>query len=119
MLQVKLEEPTADNSCLIQLSLCLYAIVDKPIPRNLLAFKWRAVLWNYRWYAFATQLLDGTPYRVSMHRLVADTPPGEVCHHYTKNSLDNRRANLLNQIPLHHRQLHKIRRFGRKHDNKI
>lgn len=114
MLQVKLETPTKFNSCLIDIGAGHFAIVAKPPPQKVFAFKWRAVLWNFRWYAFATHLLDGTPCRVSMHRLVANTPPGEVCHHLNKNSLDNRRGNLLNQIPLHHAQLHRIRKFGRK-----
>lgn len=109
MLQVKLEKPTAKNSRELLLTNGMVVIVDYPVPDNLLLYVWRAVCWNFRWYAYSTRRIDGTRCRIAMHRLIAETPPGEVCHHYNKNSLDNRRGNLLNQTPLHHRQLHRIR----------
>jgi len=114
MLQVKLEPPTKYNSIPIDLGDGKIAIIDQSPPDDIFDYKWRPVLWNFRWYAIATSRLDGTRCRVSMHRLIAQTPPGEVCHHFNKNSLDNRRGNLLNQMPLHHGQLHKIRKFRAK-----
>lgn len=113
-LQVKLETPSRFNCVLIPLTRCKFAIVDKIHTADLQLYKWRAVLWNFRWYAVSTRRWDGTPCQVSMHRLIAKTPPGDICHHQNTNSLDNRRGNLLNQMPLHHRQLHGIRKFGRK-----
>jgi len=114
MLQVKLDKPTPENSCLIDLGNERFAIVDSPVRRDLLAHKWYAVLWNFRWYAYSKRLLDGTPCYVAMHRLIANTQKNEVCHHANRNSLDNRIANLMNMSSRHHRELHKIRKFGRK-----
>lgn len=114
MLQVKLEKPTKYNAIPVDLGHGKIAIIDQSPPDDVFDYDWRPVRWHFRWYAIATRKLDGTPCRVSMHRLIANTPPGEVCHHYNKNTLDNRRGNLLNQSPRHHRQLHRIRRFGRK-----
>lgn len=114
MLQVKLEKPTPDNSTLIPLTQGKIAIVDKPVPDGLFAHRWIAVIWHYRWYAYSYRLRDGSPCRVSMHRLIADTPIGEVCHHLNRNSLDNRLANLLNLTNFLHAQLHGIRKWGRK-----
>jgi len=41
-----------------------------------------------------------------MHRLVAHTPKGMVTHHRNRNTLDNRRANLINLSPKQHHALH-------------
>lgn len=113
MLQVKLEKPTPENSCLIELSQGKFAIVDKPVPEFIGEYKWRAVRWNFRWYAYASTLLNGSPCRQAMHRLIARTPHGQICHHYNKNSLDNRLGNLLNQTQHDHAELHGIRKWGR------
>lgn len=114
MLQVKLEKPTDSNSYAWPLTHGKSAIVDRPIPSVLCDYKWVAVLWNYRWYAYSWKKIDGTRSRIAMHRLLADTPPGETTHHLNKNSLDNRGANFLNMTHRAHKQLHGIRRFGRK-----
>lgn len=114
MLQVKLTEPTPENSCLIELTQGKFAIVDRPEPFQLRYFNWCAIKWNFRWYAIAWTSARGKRSCIAMHRLIADTPRGWVCHHYNRNSLDNRFANLLNQTPRHHRELHGIRHFGSK-----
>lgn len=119
MLQVKLEPPTKYNSIPIDLGKGKIAVIDQFPPGDLFDYEWRPVRWHFRWYAVSTRRLGAPCKMVSMHRLVANTPPGEVCHHYTKDTLDNRRCNLLNQTPRDHAELHKIRRFGRKHDNII
>ena len=118
MLQVKLEPMPNPNARYFELTDGTIFIVDFPLPDCLLLYSWRAVLWHFRWYAISTSRFDGARCRVSMHRLIAETPPGQVCHHLNKNSLDNRRANLLNQIPRHHAELHRIRKFGRKNQKK-
>lgn len=114
MLQVKLEKPTPENSCLIKLTQGKFAIVDRQFASLAWEYKWRAVRWHYRWYAYSTCESCGTHCRVAMHRLIANTPAGQVCHHYNRNSLDNRRANLLNQTNRQHAELHRIRRWGRQ-----
>jgi hypothetical protein len=42
-----------------------------------------------------------------MHRLIANTPYGQVTHHRNRNSLDNRRANLVSLPPGVHEALHR------------
>ena len=112
MLQVKLETPTAENSIRVALTQGKFAIVDINVDPVIWEYKWRAIKWNFRWYAYSTKMLDGTIARVAMHRLIAHTPPGQVCHHLNKNSLDNRKANLLNMTNREHAELHGIRRWG-------
>ena len=111
MLQVKLQKPTAENSRWVLLTQGKFAIVDVGALQLVSGFRWTAIRWHFRWYAYSWRRHDGTPSRIAMHRLIANTPPGEHCHHLNKNSLDNRFANLLNQLPRHHRELHGIRKF--------
>lgn len=118
MLQVKLETPTKYNSIPIELTHGKYAIVDQDLPADFFDYVWVAVLWNFRWYAYSWKKKDGTRTRIAMHRLIANTPKGEIGHHQNTNSLDNRRANILNMTHRDHKQLHGIRRFGRKNERK-
>lgn len=114
MLQVKLEEPTEFNSFNFPLTQGKSTIVDLPVPTILYKYQWVAVYWNFRWYAYSYRKIDKSISRIAMHRLLANAKPGETTHHLNKNSLDNRQANFLNMTFLHHKQLHGIRRFGRK-----
>ncbi len=118
MLQVKLEKPTKQNSITIELTKGKTAIIDRIVSDSIFEYVWVAVRWNFRWYAYSWKKKDGTRSRVAMHRLIADTPQGMICHHWNKNSLDNRRANLYNCTNWFHKQLHGIRRFGRKKQHK-
>lgn len=118
MLQVKLETPTNQNSLHIELTKGMFAIVDRYVIDELFDYVWVAVKWNFRWYAYSWKKVDGSRSRISMHRLIAQTALGEIPHHLNKNTLDNRRANLLNMTPRAHRQLHGIRRYGRKKQDK-
>lgn len=114
MLQVKLEKATEQNSITIPLTKNKTAIIDRNRFTEVDEYVWVAVLWNFRWYAYSWKKKDGSRSRIAMHRLIAETPTGMVCHHWTKNSLDNRRANLYNCTDRFHKALHGIRRFGRK-----
>lgn len=91
-----------------------FAIIDRGHLQLVSGFRWVAVKWNFRWYAYSWKTIDGNRSRVAMHRLIAATPKNQLAHHLNKNSLDNRRANLLNMTNREHKQLHGIRRFGRK-----
>jgi hypothetical protein len=114
MLQVKLENPTPDDSAQISLSPELSCLVDKATLPILSAYQWHPCRWNYRWYAVSYASETGMTRCIAMHRLIAKTPPGEVCHHLNGKSLDNRLANLLNMTNRHHAALHGIRHWGRK-----
>lgn len=112
MLHVKLELPTARNCFLVPLTQGKVAIVNLFGAAKVWSYRWRAVKWHRNWYAISTRKLDGTKCRVSMHRLISETPPREVCHHLNKNTLDNRRINLLNVRQVDHLDFHGISRFA-------
>jgi len=44
-----------------------------------------------------------------MHRLVAKTPQGYLCHHINRDTLDNRRRNLQNMTEFDHIKRHSYR----------
>lgn len=69
------------------------------------------------YYATIDINIFGKVRRKRVHRIVARTPPHEVCHHRNRNSLDNRRNNLLNMNPIHHDHLHKNNNCLVKYDN--
>ena len=82
------------------------AIVDTVVLPFLQQYKWRAVLYHKSFYARIDRSHNGYRFSVSMHRLIANTPAGLVCHHQNRNSLDNRRANLCNMSKNDHKRLH-------------
>ena len=64
--------------------------------------QWRWCCYKARNTAYAMRIssLQCGQKRVSMHRLIIDTPPGLVCDHINHNGLDNRKQNLRNCMPL-------------------
>jgi len=86
-----------------------YAIVDPDWFDVLNAFTWYAKKSFSCWYAVRKETLNGSCYLVRMHRVVADTPPGLVCHHINRNPLDNRRLNLQNMSQFEHQKLYSWR----------
>ena len=114
MFQVKLEKPTGLTCNWILLTRGKFAIIDRGQLQLVSGFRWVAVRWHFRWYAYSYFDVHGNRSRVAMHRLIAETPAGELVHHLNKNSLDNRRSNLLNMTHRAHKTLHGIRRFGRE-----
>lgn len=82
------------------------AIVDAALFTFLQAYKWRAVRLHKSWYARIDRQCLSRRFSVSMHRLIANTPSGMICHHRNRNSLDNRRANLCNMTKGDHEKLH-------------
>ena len=79
-----------------------FAIVDSWRYLALSKFTWRAVQHKRSFYAKTTIFKDGKQIDISMHRFVAGTRFGDVCHHINHNSLDNREANLENQTKQTH-----------------
>ena len=82
------------------------AIVDDDRYNALMKFQWRAVRKRGGWYAKTTIYKNGNRIDISMHRFVAKTPFGLVTHHRNRNTLDNRRANLINHTKACHNSLH-------------
>ena len=72
-------------------------------------FHWYAVWAWKRPYAVRAEIRDGRKHVIRMHREIAHTQPGYVCHHVNGITLDNRRENLQNMRQYEHDCLH---RFG-------
>ncbi|KKM98866.1 hypothetical protein LCGC14_1153610 [marine sediment metagenome] len=109
MLRVKLEKPTGLKHCWILLTQGKFAIIDREHLQLVNGFRWVAVKWHRKYYAYSYFRLDGTRSRIAMHRLIAETPQGDFTHHFNHNSLDNRSGNLLNMTNRDHMQLHGVR----------
>lgn len=91
---------------LIPLTQGKVAIITASREAALLKFSWRAVKSQWNWYAKATLGPKRPGIEISMHRFVARTPFGLVCHHDNRNSLDNRDENLENMTKQQHNLLH-------------
>lgn len=83
-----------------------YALVDPPIYEKYHLYPWYRVRFNKTWYAKAI-IQEGRRQRtVFLHRLVAKTPKGMVCHHQNRNGLDCRASNLWNMTKDRHHVMH-------------
>jgi len=79
--------------------------VDIPQIRN---YKWRAVKSSRLWYAKTTVGSGKKQVDLSLHRMLAKTPPHLVCHHKHRNSMDNRKSELENMTHAAHSALHRM-----------
>lgn len=89
-------------------------IVDADLLTFLKIFTWYPTKTRKCWYACA---MLGEPHhhrRISMHRLIAMTPRGQVCHHRDRNSLNNTKSNLVNMTQEDHKFLHLNNRLSVK-----
>lgn len=102
----KISRKTDSGPRTIDLGAGLAAIVDYDMFKFLMQYKWRAVKYHRCWYARVDRSHNSNRFSVSMHRLIANTPSDMVCHHRNRNSLDNRRANLINVTKEDHKLLH-------------
>jgi len=83
------------------------ALVSPEDYDRMMRYKWRAVKAGRAYYAKTTVGVGAKKCDLSMHRLVAGTPFGMVCHHKNRNSLDNTFDNLCNMSRQDHDMLHK------------
>lgn len=81
-------------------------IVDDDNFEFFKSLDWTLVRCRSSWYARTTFKSTVLPRHIYMHRLVAKTPSDQVTHHKNRNSLDNRRSNLLNMSRHDHHLLH-------------
>jgi len=86
-----------------------FALVDPELYDELNRHKWYAKKSFHCWYAVRKITVNGKTVFLFMHRVIAQTPAGQICHHQNGNSLDERRANLLNMNPYDHKILHSYR----------
>jgi len=103
----KLTQTSETKVRIIELTNDKVCIVDADLYDGLMRYKWRAVKSHRCWYAKTTVGKGADQCDISMHRLIAQTPRGLQCHHRNRNSLDNRRANLLNMTRRNHESLHR------------
>lgn len=83
------------------------AIIDAADAALVAGFVWKAYRRHRSWYA-GCRIRKGSQTRIVwLHRLIAGTPFTKICHHRNRNTLDERRANLLNMTHHDHDFLHK------------
>jgi len=82
------------------------AIVSREDYPTLSHYTWQTVKSRWGLYVQASYTIDGKKHHICMHRLVAHTPRGQVCHHINRRTLDNRRENLINMDKRAHAMLH-------------
>lgn len=82
------------------------AIVDAEMYGFLVQYKWRSVRGKRSFYARVDRQNEKRRFCVYMHRLIANTPSLQVCHHRNRNTLDNRRSNLVNMSRVDHKMCH-------------
>lgn len=70
---------------------------------------WYAKKSFHCWYACLNVYENGRHFIYRMHRIVANTPFDQVCHHINKNTFDNRSSNLLNMSWYDHTKQHSYR----------
>jgi len=111
MLVKKVNIPNVGVKCRIPLSKGMFAIVDPGRFDELNRYYWRAVKSSNNYYAIRREIRNGQIITIRMHRIVAQTPEGQECHHENHNTLDNRLKNLTNMLPEQHRYIHGWREF--------
>lgn len=85
---------------------------------RIINYKWRAVKSHRCWYAKTTVGKPGNQFDLSMHRMIARAGRNQQTHHRNRNSLDNRKANLLNMSRNSHMLTHRNNRLLIKFDEK-
>lgn len=86
-----------------------FAAVDADWFERLNQYHWYAKKSFSCWYVCRKMKQYGKIIFVRMHRVVADTPTDQVCHHINGDTLDNRRANLQNMPEFEHAKLYSYR----------
>ena len=87
----------------------LVALVDEDLFYELSKYHWYAKKSFSKIYAVRTFRKNRKKHFIKMHRQIAETPEHMVTHHINHNSLDNRRANLLNMTLFDHTKEHSWR----------
>lgn len=94
---------------IIPLNGVFFCKVDPDWFDYLIQFNWFAKKSFYRYYACRTTRKNGRKVFFRMHRIIAETPADQVCHHVNGNTFDNRRLNLQNMSWFEHTKKHSYR----------
>jgi len=110
MVLVKQNDPVIESPfCEIPLSQNMVCKVDPERFTELSQYRWTAKKSFCKWYAVRKIRRAGKQIFIKMHRFIAQTPDGMIPHHQNRNSLDNRRLNLLNMSIYDHIKMHSWR----------
>lgn len=90
---------------LIPLDSGLFAILDPDDIERLGHYRWKALKSKACIYAVRRETVRGKRQTIRMHREVMHCPDNCVVHHINKNTLDNRKINLLVVTPDQHKML--------------
>lgn len=102
-------EPPMGDFATISLGEGHFTIVDWDDYPWLIKFHWSWKISSHNIYAIRKYQYKGKTYIKRMHREIAKTPNGMVCHHLNRNTLDNRKVNLINLTPTSHKYAHQYR----------
>lgn len=91
-------------------------MVDAIRYDELMKYDWYPMKGHRSIYARSDLKTEKGIKRVYMHRLIANTPDGQITHHCNRNTLDNRESNLLNMTQKEHELLHKNNKLLIKFD---
>ncbi len=80
----------------------MVTLVDPSVFPIVSKFHWYAKKSRGKYYACTKVVKCGKVKFFRMHRVLALTPKGMICHHINWNSLDNRRENLQNMTHYEH-----------------
>lgn len=109
-MMVKIDKPYPNTpSARIPLQRGMVALVDPEWYDYLTRFHWYMKKSFHCWYVCRKMKQYGKIIFIRMHRVVADTPTDQVCHHINGDTLDNRRANLQNISYFDHAKLYSWR----------
>ena len=83
-----------------------HAIIDIEDFASLSQYHWNLRKSHSCWYATRKETVHGIRRTIFMHRHIVGALPSEVVHHKNRNTLDNRRQNLLLLSPREHSREH-------------
>jgi len=110
MVLVKAKNPVLNSPfCEIILSDSSICKVDPCFYVDLFQHRWTTHHSLCRKYAIRKYRHAGRQFFVLMHRFIAKTPVGMICHHINGDSLDNRIDNLENMSDYDHLKRHSYR----------
>lgn len=82
------------------------SIIDANEFDNINQYKWYIIKQHGLPYAARKVTTNGKIHWVRMHRQIMHTPKGQVVHHKNRNTLDNRKINLVNVTDQVHKEIH-------------
>ena len=85
-----------------------FAIIDSEDADRIQPYHWHTRKHGCHWYACRKKGSGKNSFLVFMHRQIMHCLKGFVVHHINRDTLDNRKENLLVMTESQHRELHKF-----------